>query len=1333
MVDNLDIIDGLIVGRVRPHIYAFSTNTVPDYLKVGDTYRAVSRRLREWRKHYPSLEQRFEASASISGDVYFRDHSVHTYLEQDLDRVRLLPDGFPEGEYYSREFFKGALPEDVGSAVEDIRRDHTENLGRYVFFDAAARLPVTYQYVRGPEWQLRPNQEAAVDRFVEAVQAGRSNLLMYAVMRFGKTFTSLMCAKRIQAETVLVVSAKADVKEEWKRTVESAGNFAAYRFLDADLLLANSDAIADARAENARVVVFLTLQDLQGAELKDKHKEVFDNEIDLLIVDETHFGARAEKYGHVLRTANQPADSRRAIDSEDDRVDLEDALLRLKILNAGVQLHLSGSPYRILMGNEFSAADIVTFVQLADVVRDQEAWDFEHPDQNEWDNPYFGFPQMIRFAFNPNQSSRDKLAELKKSGVTYALSALLQPKSMTRDTTTGLHRRFVHEPEILDLLRVIDGSQEDHNLLGFLDFTQIKRGEMCRHLVMVLPYRASCDAMQALVREHADEFKNLRDYEILNISGTDDARRFPTPAHVKASVAKADAEGRKTLTLTVNRMLTGSTVEQWDTMLYLKDTSSPQEYDQATFRLQSQHVRVLSNDAGSEVIKENLKPQTLLVDFDPMRLFQMQELRSLMSNVSSSDSAGNADLASRLLEDLRISPVITMNSNRISEVTATNILEAVSRYNLGRSIGDEARDVPVDMSLLEVDEIRRVIEQQAEIGTRGGLTIRPIEGGGEDDLDIDEVPPSGGPSRPGSAAPAETPAVGADDVIALERKLQTYYQRILFFSMLTPDPVASLQDIIEVIGSDENRRIARNLGLDHRVLQAVFDAYDPYKLNALDYKILNISRLAREESLTPAVRASRALEKFGRISDSEVRTPLWLCREIVGRIPAEQLRALIERGEKVLDIASKTGEFALAFFERLVDELGIDPSLARSAIYSLPTSAMAYEFTRRFYEILGIDVANIADEFNTYDLLADSAGDNAGNVGSMFDTAPGVIKFGIVVGNPPYQQSDGGAQQSARSIYPRFIDAAAALEPEYMSFVIQSRWYAGGRQLDLFRREMLSDPSIRELHDFPNPKTVFPEINNRGGICYFLRDANYDAVAEGGTRVFTRDGQDIKLEVVRPLDTFGLGLFLRDSRGIEIVERVIGTDGFASIQEQVSPRRPFGLGGNIALSSEFRKTARGLADPLRCYTKGQKIGYLPSRAVRAHREWIDQWKVFAPRSNNIGTELIDDNQNAFVAEPGWVCSETYLVVGAGPDLAEETALALVAYLKSRFARFLHSMAKVSQDATRATYRFVPLPDLSPGSRIDWTLSADQVDDQLFEQYGLTNGERDHIRASIKPM
>ena len=437
-IEAMDVLDRIIIGRVDPYIYAFTTNTVPNYLKVGDTYRPVSQRLNEWRAFFPDLEKQYENKAVIDEETYFRDYAIHQYLENDLNKKRLKSEDLEDGIYYSREFFKGAETGDIDSAIEDIKESYQANSSKYEYYSSKNRLPQIFHYQRGEQWTLRPNQADAVKAFVNAVNNGRKNLLMYAVMRFGKSFTSLCCALEISADIVLVVSAKADVKDEWKKTVEGAGNFSEYMFLEAYDLASNENAIKASREENKKVVIFLTLQDLQGDAIKDKHKELFKEQIDLLIIDETHFGARAESFGKILENAGYEKSDRSNINKlDDENIDVNIAEEELKQINARIRLHLSGTPYRILMGSEFEKDDIISFVQFSDIVKEQEEWDknnLNKDDINEWDNPYYGFPQMVRFAFNPNKSSREKMEALKRSGVTFAFSKLFEPASIKKDT-----------------------------------------------------------------------------------------------------------------------------------------------------------------------------------------------------------------------------------------------------------------------------------------------------------------------------------------------------------------------------------------------------------------------------------------------------------------------------------------------------------------------------------------------------------------------------------------------------------------------------------------------------------------------------------------------------------------------------------------------------------------------------------------------------------------------------------------------------------------------------------------------------------------------------------
>lgn len=333
---DYSLLDEIIIGRVEPHIYAFSTNTIPNYLKVGDTYRPVAVRLKEWEAHYPALKKEFDAIAKID-DVYFRDFAVHKFLETEKSRIRLMLSDISTGVYYSKEFFKDASVEDLEEAIDDIKRDFSAKTQKYSFYNAETLKPENVVFQRTENYPMRPNQEDTVEAFKKAIANGHHNLLMYAVMRFGKSFTSMCCAVANNANLVVVVSAKADVLPEWKKTVESHVLFADYDFISAKNLSRNNHLITEKLSSGKKVVVFLTLQDLQGKAIKDKHQEVFGQDIDLLLVDETHFGARAEKYGEVLKGAtNYVADAKNKKDA-DDFVEASEADAAIKVLKAKIQ------------------------------------------------------------------------------------------------------------------------------------------------------------------------------------------------------------------------------------------------------------------------------------------------------------------------------------------------------------------------------------------------------------------------------------------------------------------------------------------------------------------------------------------------------------------------------------------------------------------------------------------------------------------------------------------------------------------------------------------------------------------------------------------------------------------------------------------------------------------------------------------------------------------------------------------------------------------------------------------------------------------------------------
>lgn len=1316
---DTSVIDQIITGRLHPHIYAFRTGTIPDYLKVGDTYRPVEVRLAEWRNYYKALEEVYREEASVDRDVFFRDYAVHHYLEDVLSLHRLSREDIPEEVYYSNEFFQSATKENVESAIKDIRDNYFQEGTRYRYyrFDES-RIPVEKHYPRSCKaFEPREEQEDTVKRFINAKKQGRNNLLMYAVMRFGKSFTAMLCAKEIGAKLVVVICGKTAVEDEWRRNVEIPKNFEEYSFKTRDDLDNNVSLISEAKEKGERLVVFLTLQDLAGEDIKQRHKELFDTDIDLVIIDETHFGARAPEYGKVLQDefGFKGASSRKEYQEEED---IEAVSEVLKYFKTDTKLHLSGTPYRILMGSEFEPEDVVAFYQLTDIVDSQERWNNspKNLDKKEWENPYYGFPQMVRFAFNPSDSARRLIKDMKEKGRTCALSALFEPNSVIKDASCQ-YRYFKHEKEILELLEVIDGSREDDELLGFLDYGKIKEGQMCRHIVCVLPFRASCDAFQTLVENNRDLFKNLSGYEILNIAGHDCPRNLKTPAGVKDAITRHEEAGHKTITLTVNKMLTGSTVECWDTMLFFKDTSSPQEYDQAIFRIQNPYVKTMKDSDGDE-IKFNMKPQTLLVDFDVDRLFRLQALKSQIYDANIGDS-GNAKLELRMLRELTISPVIVLNKSLLKKVEPADIMAAISEYSKNRSVADEAKDIPVDMRLFDDPIIRFEIDRQAAISSKDGLSTKPNTGSGDDiqpdifsDVELQEVD-DGETPKDEKKKEKESPEE------LFKKRFATYYSRILFFTFLSKDRITNLDELISLMyEGEDNSRIAHNLDLSRDVLVHLRKVMDGNKLGALEFKMLNLNRLEKDGELSPLDRARTALRRFSRLSESEITTPPNIASDMVNLLPDDCSSAML-----FLDIASKQGEFAIALVERFGEEV-------KQNIWSLPTSGAAYEFTRKVYEFLEMPVDHIFCDFTAYDLIGENKEEYIDILTDM--------NFDVIVGNPPYQSTkaterSGINKAFSSAIYPSYVDIGRSMVSKYMTMIIPSRWMTGTGQgiTDVWVSELINCNHFIDIRDFYDSTECFKEVELKGGVNYFLYSNSYSGecnyVLHQAGKTYNNKGL---------LNALGIGIVVRDPQASNVLKKIIDVEGDSYNEERsfsklVGPQHFFDKDGKLTTRWKGYSLDKDKDYSIKYYlnkqVESQGYAWIKEIDVPKNEEVVSYHKVFLSKAFNGGDAIPHQIiGRAFYGEPGSLCSQTYLVIGWNQEqkkLTETECKNIISYMNTRFFRYLVFIKKKTQDNPTSVFQYVPIQNWSE----PWT------DAKLYKKYNLTKDEIAYIESTIKPM
>ena len=1235
-----------------------------------------------------------ELAYKKSTKSWFHDHDVHEVLRRSgISHPKHL-----EGN----EWFETDLEtaKEAIKAVKDGRSFISETQAAY----KAEKVKIT----------LRPEQDAAVKQ-TQKTYKKKDRMLWNAKMRFGKTLTSLELIKQEGFQRVLIMTHRPVVRDSWfedykKMEMAEAG----YLYGSVD----KGEKLTTLKSGDNPFIYFASIQYLRYNGAQTNLPLFSDVDWDLIIIDEAHEGTQTE---------------------------LSDTVMKSLVKEGHTKiLELSGTPFNLL--DQFAPEQVYTW----DYVMEQQAklkWDLENP---EHPNPYEQLPEVLMYTFE--MKHKEKFTDENKA---------FNFREFFRVDDEG---ELVYKD---DVRRFLDNITNPDSETNYPFSTREYRDEL-RHTLWLMPGVKEANAFEKLLKEHP---VFGMDYKIINVVRNDKSDNIvDTSGDDLSKVRQAitdDPSQTKTITLTVRRLTTGVNVPEWTAVMFLSNTSSSTNYLQAAFRAQTP----FSHE------KLGMKKRCYIFDFAPDRaLTVMAETAQINSGVGKKNTHQQKQAMANLLNFM---PILGKSDNGMEPFNVDRMLTQIKKVYAEKAVRSGFEDDSLyndNLLILTSDDAERFNKLNAIVGKtqkQKTPTKVTITDSGLTDEEYDQAEKAK-KKKPRERSQEEKEAIEKlkearkqqKTMISILRGVSIRIPMMIYGMDVDLSKDITIEDFIKEV-DDESWKEFMPSGFTKEMFKEITKYYDAEVF-------IEAGRIIRQraksfDSLDFIERAEEIATLFGSFKNPDKETVLtpWrvvnmqIAKGIGGLnfyddnfesmtdgatpnlhwVETDVTDSIYHPETKIIDINAKTGLYplhaAMSLYYQYVqnnddnrfDADSVYRGILENNIYAIAKTPMAKTITERTLTGYKKYKTNVAYIENFSDTLKSSIEEGKKQVEEAFNK----VKFDVVIGNPPYQESDGGANASATPTYHYFVELAKKLKPNNISLIMPSRWYSGGKGLDKFRDEMLNDIHIRELFDFPNPDEVFPNTNIRGGVCVVNWDNSYNA-KDTLTRVVTFKNNKVTSDVYRSLKFAQSDTFIRDYTSVQIIEKInqVRKLDEGRISDFVSPLKPFGFRGFFIRDERFHNDTSELQKPVKCFGKGT-VGYVEREEVKVKTEWIDKWKVFTARANNIGTELNDDNFNTIVGEPGTICTETYLVIGADLKLDENSTNNLSNYLKTKFSRLLHGVAKTSHDAARTTYKFIPLQDFTVKSDIDWSQSIAEIDQQLYKKYGLSDEEIAFIEEKVKEM
>ncbi len=1179
--------------------------------------------------------------------------------------------------------------------------------------------------------QFREEQLAAINKTVKHFDGGGKKMLWNAKMRFGKTLSTLEVVRRLDYHRTLIITHRPVVDDEWfgefKKIFTPPTNYRyGSRKNGETFKVLERDAKQHA---NQHYIYFASVQDLRGSDLVggnfEKNMALFDTPWDMLIIDEAHEGTQTVLGQSVIE----------ALKKENTHV-----------------LSLSGTPFNLL--DDYEEKELFTW----DYVMEQKA-------KAKWDIDHFGDP-------NP-------YSELPKMNIyTFELGKLLTQYEDIGDKAFNFKEffrvengEFIHKQDVRSFLDLIVKYDSTTNY----PYSTQEFRRYFRHSLWMVPGVKEAKALSEMLQEH-DIF---RKFQIVNVAGDgDDDVPYEQATEMVKKAIGSDPEATYTITLSCGRLTTGVTIKPWTAVFMLSGSYSTdaKAYMQTIFRVQSPW-----NYKGKQ------KEECYVFDFAPDRT-----LKVIAETAKVSTKAGKTteDERKQMGEFLNFCPVIGYNGTRMQEYDANKMLEQLKRVYIDRVVRRGFDDVYIYSEALRKvtgDELLQFDRLKKIIGTTKAMhktdSVDMAKNGLTDEEYAEKERLEKKPKR--ERTPEEQARLDElknerdqkNALISILRGISIRIPLLIHGAELKEGEeitMETLPNLVDDISWDE----FMPKGVTKDLYRQFVKFYDEDVIRSAARQIRDTARAA--DMMPPTERVQRIALIFSHFHNPDKETVLTPWRVVNMHISdclggykflAEDNETehnepvLIDRGEvtksvfadpdtHILEINSKTGLYPLYMAyttyryarQRFIDKHTLARDLTREEeqsiwdevvsrnIFVICKTKMARSITRR--TLIGFR-DKVSTNLHAYDdLLNQVQNKKAQFIKSVcspsswnykYVKSNDMLKFNAIVGNPPYQETTVGT--SDRPVYHLFMDVAFSLSPR-VTLITPARYlFNAGKTPREWNNRILNDEHFRVVWYKANSTDVFPNVDIKGGVAVMYRDStqkfgkigSYTAYPElNGIygKVVDNDNFSPLSNVIYAQNKFNLEELYKYHPELR---KVIGSDG----REKRLTTSIFSLEDILTIKPSAKTDIKILG----LVSNNREWRYVKRRYLEAHPN-LEKYKVLVPKSNGTGS-IGEVLSTPLIGEPLIGVTQSFISIGCYET--ESEAKAALKYIKSRFARTLLGILKVTQDNSKETWRFVPLQDFTAQSDIDWSKSVAEIDQQLYKKYNLSQDEIDFIEKMIKPM